>query len=399
MHRVLFLGSTRLGQPLDATNKKKYRALASMSELWVIGFSGDGKPHRFDDEARFYLLPAPRNNLVRYALLLTLGTLVGLGCVVRHGACLLVAQSPYEGAAGAFVKLLGRAFRKKVALIIESHGDFEVSLFMQRKVRVPSLYRWVMGRAAEFALQQADGVRVISEPTRAQITDRVPSGIPLAQFPAWTDMDVFSEAAKTARRRENGLSILYAGVLIPRKGVHFLLRALADICHEYPAMTLTLVGAAENPDYARGLRDLAQQLGIAERIDFIDALPQVALAQQMASSSVLVLPSISEGLGRVVFEAMASGLPVIGSDVGGIPEQISDGETGFLVPPGDVAALADRLRWVAAHPEDARKMGERAREVARSIFSTDRYLRGYGDLFEQVTRRTRVCQHHGVDAP
>ncbi|MGQ9663699.1 MAG: glycosyltransferase, partial [Kiritimatiellia bacterium] len=71
---------------------------------------------------------------------------------------------------------------------------------------------------------------------------------------------------------------------------------------------------------------------------------------------------------------------VIGSRVGGIPEMVQDGVNGFLVPPGDEEALADRLRWVLTHPDEVRAMGERAREFARSFFSTEAYVEGYRRL-------------------
>ena len=105
----------------------------------------------------------------------------------------------------------------------------------------------------------------------------------------------------------------------------------------------------------------------------------------MAEADVLVLPSVSEGLGRVVFEAMACGTPVIGSRVGGIAEMIEDGENGFLVPPGDVEVLAERLRWVLSNPQETCEMGRRARTFAKRFFSTEAYLDAYRRLFQKAT--------------
>ena len=85
----------------------------------------------------------------------------------------------------------------------------------------------------------------------------------------------------------------------------------------------------------------------------------------MRRACVFVLPSMSEGLGRVVVEAMATGTPVIGSQVGGIPEMVEDGVTGFLVQPGDETMLAERLRWILEHPDEAWEMGRRAHAFAK----------------------------------
>ena len=99
---------------------------------------------------------------------------------------------------------------------------------------------------------------------------------------------------------------------------------------------------------------------------------------------MFVLPPYSEGLGRVVFEAMATGTAVIGSQVGGIPEIVEDGVTGFLVQPGDETRLAERLRWILEHPDEAQEMGHRARAFAESFFSTGRYIKGYRQIFDVV---------------
>ena len=103
----------------------------------------------------------------------------------------------------------------------------------------------------------------------------------------------------------------------------------------------------------------------------------------MARAEVLVLPSLSEALGRVVLEAMACGTPVIGSAVGGIPDMIQEGETGFLTPPGDVGALTGRLKWILKHPQKATQIGERARKFALEFFSEEAYIQSYSDLIEK----------------
>jgi glycosyltransferase involved in cell wall biosynthesis len=115
-------------------------------------------------------------------------------------------------------------------------------------------------------------------------------------------------------------------------------------------------------------------------------MAQANLAERMRRACVFVLPSISEGLGRVVIEAMAAGTPVIGSNVGGIPDMVKDGVTGWLVPPGDEVTLADRLRWVLEHPEEAHEMGYRARVAAEQSFSTNSYVQHYDELLEKANR-------------
>jgi glycosyltransferase involved in cell wall biosynthesis len=129
------------------------------------------------------------------------------------------------------------------------------------------------------------------------------------------------------------------------------------------------------------LHEQVGRLHLAGRVQFVAQVPQRELAALMRSAYVLVLPSTSEGLPRVIIEAMATGLPVIGSCVGGIPEMVENGATGFLVSPGDATALAERLRWVLEHPKEAREMGRHARTFVQHFFSTTAYVQGYQQTF------------------
>jgi glycosyltransferase involved in cell wall biosynthesis len=363
--RVCFLGATRYSCPLDPTSERKFRLLSEHAEIFVVGFAAGMRPRRFRQHARFYLLPAPPVAVLRYLILLLLGPLVALWCVVRHRARILVAQSPYEGAAAAAVKLCTRA-----RLVVENHGDFEVSLFLQRQVAAPGFYRAIMGPVARFALRHADLFRAISSSTREQLSRWAP-GKPIVEFPTWTDLDVFLDG-----RRDDEERVLYVGVQIPRKGIHHLVNAFKAVEAEFPAARLEIVGREENPEYA------AQLKSMGGRVEFRPEMPQAELAERMRRARVLVLPSLSEALGRVVVEAMAAGTPVIGSRVGGIPDMVRDGETGFLVEPGDEKTLAERLRWMLSRRDDARAMGERGREFARRFFSSGAYVAGYRRIFD-----------------
>ncbi|MER3501591.1 MAG: hypothetical protein C4295_09010 [Candidatus Fervidibacterota bacterium] len=385
---VAFLGGARYSRPLDATSRKKFRMLSEIGEMFVIGFSQDLRPRRFTEYARFYLFPQWPMPVLRYLTMFTVGPLLALWLVLRHGVRVLVAQSPYEGFAAALAKKIAGWFGRKTALIVENHGDFETSLFLQRRVRAPSLYRLLMRWTASFALKNADFLRAISVSTRSQL-ERWAPGKPIVQFPTWTDMEVFLAAGDEAERngKPDGQEVVYVGVLIPRKGVHFLLEAFARLVGEFPEARLSIIGKPENAEYARSLKAQVRSLGLEGRVSFLDPMPQAELARRVSRARVLVLPSLSEGLGRVVFEAMAAGTPVIGSCVDGIPEMVRDGATGFLVPPGDVDALAERLRWALSHPEEMQEMSRRARAFAREFFSPEAYVQNYSELFQMALRQ------------
>jgi len=171
-------------------------------------------------------------------------------------------------------------------------------------------------------------------------------------------------------------------VLIPRKGVHHLVSAFARIAQDFPQARLLLVGREEDKGYSAEVKEHIRRLGLDGRVQLIGEVPQAELAAWMHRACVFILPSVSEGLGRVVVEAMATRTPVIGSQVGGIPEMVENGATGFLVPPGDEVALAEKIRRILEHPEEIQAMGHRARAFAERFFSTEVYVRGYKKVFE-----------------
>jgi glycosyltransferase involved in cell wall biosynthesis len=170
--------------------------------------------------------------------------------------------------------------------------------------------------------------------------------------------------------------VLFVGRLTPHKGVDGLLRALPAGAH------LRLVGSTGH-DSRLPERDyplLLRQLAADHDVDFVGTASDSDLPCLYRSAEVLVLPSVertcygkpvrvSELLGLAVLEAMASGTPVVASRVGGVAEIVQDGLTGFLVPPGDQAALRDRLAQLLGDPLLARRMGAAAREVVLQRFT------------------------------
>ena len=159
-----------------------------------------------------------------------------------------------------------------------------------------------------------------------------------------------------------------------------LLDALAAVAPEIPQAQLWIIGRHANAEYAAELQAQVERLGLSERVTFVEHIPQAELARYMARARVFVLPTYSEGMPKVVVEAMLCGTPVIASAVDGIPEILQDGVQGYLVPPGDVDALAQKLRRIFGDaPVD--QMGQQARAFATEFYSPDAYIQNYGRLF------------------
>jgi glycosyltransferase involved in cell wall biosynthesis len=309
--------------------------------------------------------------------MVALGLPACLWLILRRKVRLIVAQNPLVGCVAIAAKWLGKQMGKRVAVIVESHGDFETTMLLNRRVLFPEIQRFVVRRMAQMALRHSEVLRAVSHETRRQLEELAP-GKTIFEFMAWTDIEAFLSvrAQEPPGRRE----VIYAGNLAPLKGVHLLIEAFSLVRPNFANLRLRLVGDSVNPAYAEKLRRMTTAAGLEKWVVFEDAVSQRELAKRFSLAAVLVLPSLSEALGRVVLEAMAVGIPVIGSSVGGIPELIADGETGFLVKPGDVPALAERLAWVLDHPDQGRDMGLRGRAFAIERFSAT----GYRDAYHQM---------------
>jgi glycosyltransferase involved in cell wall biosynthesis len=131
-------------------------------------------------------------------------------------------------------------------------------------------------------------------------------------------------------------------------------------------------------------RALADRLGIASRIQWLGYQPDPA--PLLARAQVFALSSRSEGFPRSVLEAMRAGLPVVASSVGGVPEAVSDGSTGFLVPPGDPAAFARALDAVLRDPAKRKLMGARGRQSYQARFLFDSMLQSTAGLYDRLVR-------------
>ena len=169
------------------------------------------------------------------------------------------------------------------------------------------------------------------------------------------------------------------GRLTDQKGHRFLISALPGICRRIPHARLLLVGTGE---LELALRALAREIGVGDRVVFAGVRRDIPALLQ--ACDLFVLPSIWEGFGIVLLEAMAARKPIIASRVSTIPEVVVDGETGLLVPPGDVEALVAAVTYLEQHPELARAMAERGRQRLEQHFSIDKMVADTEALYEEI---------------
>lgn len=217
--------------------------------------------------------------------------------------------------------------------------------------------------------QQADAITVPSAYARRSF---VSLGVPAEKIhiiPYGVRIEAFTRVADPPA---DAFNVLFVGQVSPGKGVPYLLQAFQQLNH--PAKRLRLAGAI-TPEIRRLLPQLPQQ-----NVEFLGPLPQAQLPALMSSSHVLVLPSIDDGFGLVLSQAMACGCPVLASTNTGGDGLIAEGVEGFLVPIRDPAALAARMQQLADDPALQRRMSEAALARVQHLGG----WRQYGDLWETL---------------
>ena len=181
--------------------------------------------------------------------------------------------------------------------------------------------------------------------------------------------------------------ILHVARLEEVKGTEWVIRAFAQVAPQMPAARLVLIGDGK---LRKKLQKLARETGFAERISFLGARPHAEVLAWMQRAAMVVLSSVrtqsgrEEGLGLVLLEAAASGVPGIGTRVGGISEGIAEGETGFLVPERDVESLAIAMGTLLANPPLRQRMGAAARSRVEQMFDIRRQTAQLENIYDAL---------------
>ena len=234
----------------------------------------------------------------------------------------------------------------------------------------PSLIRRLQWRLS-------DHIITVAECTRVELVGKgLAAAARSTSIGGWADerfFDLPDAGATRVRLRgeigiaEDATTIVCVGMLRPDKGQNFLLEALGQLKTQGMALTLVLAGSAtaESAEYEAGLRLQAEGLSV----HFLGYRDDVSELMQMAD--LVVIPSLTEAQPRVAVQAFATGRPVVACAVGGVPEIVHDGETGWLVPPGQPQALAQAIAQVLRHPEQAAKVAQGARALAEQRMRFD----------------------------
>ncbi|MEM9134437.1 MAG: glycosyltransferase [Actinomycetota bacterium] len=185
-----------------------------------------------------------------------------------------------------------------------------------------------------------------------------------------------------------GTRLLFVARLAELKGLSVLFEALQQVVERYPATQLTVVG--DGPERAR-FEALTAELGLEKSVTFAGYRSQAEVAAHLAETDVFVLPSYAEGVPVTLMEALGSGVPVVATQVGGVSELVDHGTNGFIVRPGAVDELADRLAELVGDPDLRSRFGAAGRRLVLADFDNDTEAARLAALFGAVAGGSQVA--------
>jgi L-malate glycosyltransferase len=249
-------------------------------------------------------------------------------------------------------------------------------------------FRWkLLKPVIRLILSGTDILTTNSTYTKKVIEDLLSLPIPCVVIPMGVIApDEMSNPAPTTETPR----ILYVGRLIEWKGVDTLVLAMVQVLQENPRAILTIVGIGEE---LGSLEKLVHELRIEDHVEFLGQVSDERLLDLYSGASILVLPSrpsrgiVMEGLGVVLLEAMSHGVPVIGSNVGGIPDIIDDGKNGYLFPWNDEKILAKKMISLLSDAALARQFRQNGYETVRTRFSWDEISREFSAVYSRALKK------------
>ena len=268
-------------------------------------------------------------------------------------------------------------------LVVTVHGyDILVEPSVNYGVRlnpvIDSIIRMVLnGADAIIAASTAtfnEVRKIVNKPNRVYL---IPNGVDIKKFNPYLD----GSYIKSKLRIGNYKVVFALRAHKPNYGLEFLIKAIPLVVNKRKDVIFIIGGDGPLRKFHE---QLVVKLGIGDRVIFTGWISREEVPYYYAISDIVVVPSIQEAFGLVVSEAMACGKPVVGTKVGGIPDQIIDGYNGFLVPPKDPEALAERVLWLLEHQEEAKLMGMRGREIVERKFNIDRRIDRIISLYEKL---------------
>ena len=376
MKNVLFIAPTTYQLPLTENLKKKFITLSEVCNVSVLAFA-NSKTFLNETYGNFYLNKKIKNRLINYFRIIQISIFTTHKIIKKENIDIVCFQDPVSS---FFSILFLKVRRAEVKIVVETHGDFIETLSLEKNLVLPRLYKKLFYIMAKYSIGKSNIIRAVSSSTEQQVLD-IDSSKSVVRFPAWIDFKDFQNIEPKPLSKDK-FNILFIGSVTDRKKPHMIIEAIQRINDK--SYNLSIVGPAPNEKYFKELKDLIDKSDLQNQVSLIGPVDRESVKDYYSSSNLMILPSISEGLARVIFESQVAMCPVLVTDAPGMSDIVIDGQTGYVFESNNLDSLSLKIEYINNNYDEASLIAKNAKGFILSNYSEDNFKFSFKKLFDTV---------------
>ena len=376
MKNVLFIAPTTYQLPLTENLKKKFITLSEVCNVSVLAFA-NSKTFLNETYGNFYLNKKIKNRLINYFRIIQISIFTTHKIIKKENIDIVCFQDPVSS---FFSILFLKVRRAEVKIVVETHGDFIETLSLEKNLVLPMLYKKLFYIMAKYSIGKSNIIRAVSSSTEQQVLD-IDSSKSVVRFPAWIDFKDFQNIEPKPFSKDK-FNILFIGSVTDRKKPHMIIEAIQRINDK--SYNLSIVGPAPNEKYFKELKDLIDKSDLQNQVSLIGPVDRESVKDYYSTSNLMILPSISEGLARVIFESQVAMCPVLVTDAPGMSDIVIDGQTGYVFESNNLDSLSLKIEYIKNNYEEASLVAKNAKGFILSNYSEDNFKFSFKKLFDTV---------------
>ena len=376
MKNVLFIAPTTYQLPLTENLKKKFITLSEVCNVSVLAFA-NSKTFLNETYGNFYLNKKIKNRLLNYFRIIQISIFTTHKIIKKENIDIVCFQDPVSS---FFSILFLKARRTEVKIIVETHGDFIETLSLEKNLVLPRLYKKLFYIMGKYSIGKSNIIRAVSSSTEQQVLD-IDSSKSVVRFPAWIDFKDFQNIEPKPLSKDK-FNILFIGSVTDRKKPHMIIEAIQTINDK--SYHLSIVGPAPNEKYFKELKDLIDKSDLQNQVSLIGPVDRESVKDYYSTSNLMILPSISEGLARVIFESQVAMCPVLVTDAPGMSDIVIDGQTGYVFKSNNLDSLSLKIEYIKNNYDEASLVAKNAKGFILSNYSEDNFKFSFKKLFDTV---------------
>ena len=376
MKNVLFIAPTTYQLPLTENLKKKFITLSEVCNVSVLAFA-NSKTFLNETYGNFYLNKKIKNRLINYFRIIQISIFTTHKIIKKENIDIVCFQDPVSS---FFSILFLKVRRAEVKIVVETHGDFIETLSLEKNLVLPMLYKKLFYIMAKYSIGKSNIIRAVSSSTEQQVLD-IDSSKSVVRFPAWIDFKDFQNIEPKPPSKDK-FNILFIGSVTDRKKPHMIIEAIQRIYDK--SYHLSIVGPAPNEKYFKELKDLIDKSDLQNQVSLIGPVDRESVKDYYSTSNLMILPSISEGLARVIFESQVAMCPVLVTDAPGMSDIVIDGQTGYVFESNNLDSLSLKIEYIKNNYDEASLVAKNAKGFILSNYSEDNFKFSFKKLFDTV---------------